>query len=481
MSLLEVVIIGSGIGGSAVGALLANTGRFNVTLIEKSGLIGGRFASYKKNGFKLDIGCHMLANCDKGPFGRALQICGCPDYVKWHYAQKPSPVVNFKGEKIHFPFEAHKMGFSQEEFANFMRFFSDTANLSHKECDGLCNVSIAEYVSRYVNSDLARGLIGYFSSIYFVTRDDQTPIGEYARCRNETSKNKAVGYPSGGTGAIPEAFCRIIKEHGGNVLTGIGVNNIIVENKKAKGVVLTDGKTQYADLVISNASLKDTLNFLVGKEHYPEDHIKKINSLKYSYCTSAIKIALDEKISDESMIFYIGRSDLSKHENEIEKTGILPDMAPSLMIPIVSNLDPESAPEGKQLIIAGGSARLPYNAGKVVWEKWEKAIMSSVEVVFPDIRKHILWTEATSPVDINNFSSEDGSVIGIGQIIGQVGENRPRIEDQYVKNLFHCGADTGMHGIGGELAMDAAFRLYERLNYDDHAYGMRSRIALNES
>ena len=58
----KAVIIGSGVGGSGVGALLASEGNFEVTLVEKSNLIGGRFAGLQKDGFHLDVGCHMLAN-----------------------------------------------------------------------------------------------------------------------------------------------------------------------------------------------------------------------------------------------------------------------------------------------------------------------------------------------------------------------------------------------------------------------------------
>ena len=68
----KVIIIGSGVGGSAKGALLSKKKEYHVTLIEKTKLIGGRFATYEKDGFKLDIGCHMLANCDKGPLGKVL-------------------------------------------------------------------------------------------------------------------------------------------------------------------------------------------------------------------------------------------------------------------------------------------------------------------------------------------------------------------------------------------------------------------------
>jgi phytoene dehydrogenase-like protein len=54
-------------------------------------------------------------------------------------------------------------------------------------------------------------------------------------------------------------------------------------------------------------------------------------------------------------------------------------------------------------------------------------------------------------------------VIGIGQKLGQVGADRPAIEDPEIGNLYHCSADTGMHGIGGELAADSALRLYRML------------------
>jgi len=40
----QVNIVGSGIGGSGVGALLANAG-FDITLFEKNSLPGGRFCT----------------------------------------------------------------------------------------------------------------------------------------------------------------------------------------------------------------------------------------------------------------------------------------------------------------------------------------------------------------------------------------------------------------------------------------------------
>jgi hypothetical protein len=36
--------------------------------------------------------------------------------------------------------------------------------------------------------------------------------------------------------------------------------------------------------------------------------------------------------------------------------------------------------------------------------------------------------------------------------------------DPVVKNFYHCSADSGLNGIGGELASDAAMRLYRMLS-----------------
>ena len=467
MKTKQVVIIGSGVGGSAIGALLAKKEEFLVTLIEKTKFIGGRFATYEKEGFKLDIGCHMLANCDKGPLGKVLSICKASDYVKWCYARRPSPVINFKGDFVKFPYELHKLGFTQEDMNNFIRFQADILSMSPEECDRHDNVSIRDFVSRYVDSDLARSLVGFFAAIYFVDKDDVLPVGEYARCQNEIAANKALGYPVGGTGAVPEAYCRIIEESGGKVMTRKGVNKIIVESGRVKGVELSNGEILDADLVISNASIRDTVLELVGEGLYPGSFVRRLKEYRYSFGTHVVKIALDKPITDQKMIFYIGHTDLMEVEEKMGDENWLPDSASHLMIPIISNLDPESAPEGKQLIFAGGGSRQPYTSGKEVWEKWDDAILASLKIVFPDIEKHILWKTSTSTTAINNLFGEEGSVIGISQTIGQVGKDRPPIIDPVIESLYHCSADTGLHGIGGELAADAALRLYDHLTKNE--------------
>ena len=44
----KIIIVGSGIGGSGIGALLATSTKANIELFERDKILGGRCASYEK-------------------------------------------------------------------------------------------------------------------------------------------------------------------------------------------------------------------------------------------------------------------------------------------------------------------------------------------------------------------------------------------------------------------------------------------------
>lgn len=461
----KVIIIGSGIGGSGVGALLQHTGKYDVEIFERNNLIGGRFASYNKDGFRLDIGCHLIANCDKGTLGEICRVLGQPEAVKWRYAQHPSPVFNFMGNRIRFPKDMDKMGFAPEELQTIMQFYSESLAIPEGDYAKWDKVNMKEHLDKYITTEKARAIFGMMAGVYFVIPDVETPVGEWVMANKLFMNNMSSGYPIGGTGAIPEAYVRIMKEDGGKLHLNKSVKKIIIENGVAKGIELKDGSVHKADIIISNAGLKPTLNSLVGKEHYSQDFVTKVNYYSYSLCTLMVKVALDTKfVEKETMVLYIGSDDMNKIMEET-MAGIIPEVAHHCMIPIISNMDPNAAPEGKQLLIVGGSAGIdPLSLTKEQMDKYVKSYLNVLEVVFPGISRHIMWTDVTTPIDINNLFGEDGNVIGISQKVGQVQENRPPLADPEIKNLYHCSADSGMHGIGGELAADSALNLYRLLS-----------------
>lgn len=463
MARKRVAVIGSGIAGSGIAALLAHTGKYEVDLYEKNRLIGGRFASYIKEGFRLDIGCHMIANCEKGTMGQILEILGRPEAVRWQHLERGSHVFNYKGTELIFPEQIDRIGFTEDEVQRIMQFYGETLSLPEDQYDRFDKISMLDQIEKYIQDPRARVLFGFLSGLYFVTRDSETPVGEWARCSKEMVVNQSTGYPIGGTGAIPEAYVRIMEEHGGRVHRVAPIRSIVVEAGVARGVELRNGTIRECELVISNAGLKPTVDSLVGREHYSPEFLSKVDSYEYAFCCGALKVALDEPVVEgRGLILYIGTDDLAALEEDLA-SGKIPDEMQYMMIPIVSTVDPTACPEGRQLLIAGTGAGRPADSLPKDRAKWAQAYLRGLERVFPGIEEHVLWAVYTSPADIDNLFGEEGNVIGIGQKVGQVGENRPSIEDPVVENLYHCSADTGMHGIGGELAADSALRLYAML------------------
>ena len=72
----KVLIIGSGIGGSGIGALLSSIDEYQVEIFERNSLVGGRFSTYEKETFPLQY--YLLKYMDRNPIVN-YNFCTC-----WH-------------------------------------------------------------------------------------------------------------------------------------------------------------------------------------------------------------------------------------------------------------------------------------------------------------------------------------------------------------------------------------------------------------
>ena len=449
----DVIVIGSGIGGSGIAALLAHRG-FNVTLLERLNFIGGRCCSRERDGFILDLGVHTFSQAGAGALGEILRKCDKDDQemIKWSYTKDPTQKLSYLGEQmVDFPKHVGKLGANSDIYMNIMHTI---VKMSSEEIDLLYNVSLKEWIDRFTKDEVIHNIFIYISELYFIVPYWETPAGEFIRSMQDQAKKRASGYPEGGCSVIPGSYIKVLEENGGKLRTGVGVKKILIENGKAIGVETTADEILKADIIISNVDPKRTTE-LAGADNFPADYMSQVRGVKYTPGAYLIRFALKKKITDEKFVMHIANKDSVQYLKDIE-AGKIPERV-NLMIPVISNFDPGCAPAGHQLIIAG-----TFPAINPDWDKWHESVFNTVKDVFPDIEENILFIEGFSPKELDGMMGEGGSLIGMAQTVDQIGEKRLQ-QKTPIKNLYLVGAEAGGWGIGTELAANSALELNDMI------------------
>ncbi|MFX1572004.1 MAG: phytoene desaturase family protein [Promethearchaeota archaeon] len=448
----DVIVIGGGIGGTAVGALLASN-KLKTLLVEKNKLIGGRCSTYEKEGFKVDLGVHSFARCQHGPLGAILNKIGMQNAIDWSIAGNDEARWHLENNLYQFPEDFRKL-LPKEDFLGLIKLISETSKINNT--NELDTINVKSWLNQYTTNTLIHSYFYIICGLYFVIPYYIVSTGEFIRCLTTLNKFQSVGYPKGGCISIPSAYADGIRKYKGSVKTGTSIQEIVIEDDKVKGVKLDNGEFISSKIVISNAGIKETVNTLIGRKYFDKSYLKEMDNLKYSMSALTLKIALKKPLSPYKIVVSFTSEDPEKKNKSI-LNGKVPDEI-DFFIPIPSNYHASIAPEGCQLMTAG--TFVPKDNFKKNEEKWIENSMNTLEKVFPDLSKNILWCDITTPYDIETMWGKEGSVIGVSQTTGQVGINRPAISLP-IKGLYMVGGDAGGWGIGTELAAQSALECSE--------------------
>ncbi len=474
----NIVIIGSGIGGSGVGALIAtNTGN-KVTIFEQNSWLGGRCGSYTKedkNGYKwvCDVGTHIFGNCDKGPLGDILRKIGKENAVEWAYCRNPGPRINLMGQVMSFGLKKVSKKPKTERKPRKSRkksFKQLLQEISYEETYQFDDLPLIDYLKE---KKLNAFMYTLQAGLMFGTGPNTTSTGEFLRCSKKNAETMSMGYVKGGCQSIPNAYCQAVEENRGEVKQNVTVNKIIVEDGVAKGVeVGPDNEYHEADVIIANSDIKTTILKLVGEKHFEKEYVERIKNLSWGGQVCSLKLGIDIHVTDDKWLNYVPKMDAKDVKSidfsnvEGEKKQLTIDDVPSksvIMIVPISNLDPNLAPKGCQNLHCvtptlgiGGTMEERRKMNK----KWEETCLNTLLDLWPEIDGHILWTDFVSDVFLESKLGKEGAGTGIGQVIGQVGKKRPSSITP-IKNLYLVGGDAGGWGVGTELAANSALELFE--------------------
>jgi prolycopene isomerase len=452
----KVVVIGSGIGGTACAAILAKAG-YRVTLLESHSSPGGRCGSMERDGFRYDFGVHMFSRGDRGPHGEVnRQLGGDLQWVTRDPACRAFGKVEFD-----FPLDINPLGRrislarllgvrARNAIAAFRLFRSLMSGNRVEEND---KIRLQDFVSRYTDDDMIHLFINCVSQLYFALSYKEASAGEFIWCFSRMFNEASFGYPMGGGGEIPKSFMSGLERFGGQVHFDEPVVRIRIENGKVQGVE-TESDYYPADLVISNSGLRRTID-LAGARNFPEDYVGKADEYVYSNSYVTVKYALDHPVTSHPVVFYM--PDLPPEEvfRYIDERTAPED--PYLFITIPSNHDSGLAPKGKQLIIAGTAA--PPQASSDLCDAILNRVHVKVCELFPELENALLWQYRATRANATDLTGHPaGEAIGLAQVPGQVGNLRPDPVTP-VEGLYLVGSDAGARGIGTEMAAGSALRL----------------------
>ena len=511
MKTYDAIIVGGGHNGLTNAAYLAKAG-LDVMVLEKNDFIGGASVTREMHeGWHYSSAsyvCSMLRQSlhrDLDLSRHGLMIVPYLGTVNFaddgrtlvEYTNEESVYLEWKRHSPHDADAAHRFFSDLGRYAHFIRktllrtppdpssfkprdiremlfLGKQMWNLGEKqmyEYVRFFTMSAAEFLDDYFENDLIKaamaspGIIGTALGVYspgsayvllhHVMGDVDGSIGSW-------------GLPRGGMGAISKAICSAMQHYGGELRTNATVQQILVKDGKASGVVLDSGEELQARIIVSNLDAKRTFTKVMDRNDLPPGIYEKAKNFKIRGSSGKVNIALsgmpeftgvpDNRYINRGGQGFTGSLETMERAYDCWKHGRWSD-DPFVESVIPSAWDPTVAPPGKHWMSNFVQYCPPFLAdGPWTPEKNEaygESVISKIERYSPGFRDLIVHVEVLTPHDLENrMGLTEGNIFQGELTIDQLLFNRPFPGyAQYrmpVKNLYMCGSST--HPGGGVSA-----------------------------
>ncbi|HEY9763114.1 MAG TPA: NAD(P)/FAD-dependent oxidoreductase, partial [Trichocoleus sp.] len=275
------------------------------------------------------------------------------------------------------------------------------------------NSSVGQMMDQSVQDPWVRRLLDLECFLLSGMKAHETVAPEMAVMFGERHTS-VVDYPVGGSGAIVDALVRGIQRWGGIVRLNAHVDQILVEAGQVKGVRLRRGEVIKAPVVISNATIWDTLTHLLKPEDVPPTY--RTQGLQTPLVNSFMHLHLGlraeglEHLAVHHVVLHDGERDIAAPGN-------------TCMISIPSVLDPSLAPAGHHVIHA---YTLEPWAGWLRDEGYEQRkqqraepLYRALERVIPDVRSRVALELIGTPLTHQRYLRRHRGTYGPAIAAGQ--------------------------------------------------------------
>ncbi|HET8731070.1 MAG TPA: NAD(P)/FAD-dependent oxidoreductase [Moraxellaceae bacterium] len=284
----DALIIGSGPGGLTTAALLSAIG-WKVAVFEQHYTAGGYTHSYERNGYEWDVGLHYIGDMGAPTMSRKIMDFLTRGELDWAPMDKAYDRF-FIGDKVFdavagkAEYRAQLIQYFPAEAAAIDRYFALLdevgSNMRLYTAARLLKPWQLKIARPVLNRLLPRNFRRTTREVLEELTSNQTLIavltGQWGDMGLPPAQSSFIihaliarhylfggFYPVGGSWKIAETIIPRIQANGGEVFTYARVKEIIVEDGKARGLLMEDGTRIEAPCVISSAGVMNTFQRLL--------------------------------------------------------------------------------------------------------------------------------------------------------------------------------------------------------------------------
>ncbi|MGB3585329.1 MAG: phytoene desaturase family protein [Tunicatimonas sp.] len=462
----SVVVIGAGFSGLSAATHLAQAG-FDVTVVEKHNIAGGRARFFHEQGFTFDMGPSWYWMPDV--FDRYFasfnkQVADYYDLVRLDPSYR---VVFDKDDFLDLPASLNELKdlFESLETGSSHMLDKFLEQAAYKYGVGMNNLvykpsrSLTEFVSAQLLYDILR--MDVFKSFHkhirsFFTNDQIIRIMEFPilllgalpqntpalySLMNYADIQLGTWYPMGGMHKIIAGMQRLAEELGVKFEFGQNVEAFAFEGEHITEVI-TKNKIFTSDLVVGSADY----NFIERKLLPP------------SYRSYSNTYWDQRAMAPSSLLYYLGVNkkvnnlqhhnlffdqDFAPHAEAIYSDPKWPDN-PLFYVSVTSKTDSSVAPEGQENIFILIPVAPDLEDNPEIREHYYNLVMDRLEsLTGQSIRDAVVVKRSYAHQDfVQDYNAFKGNAYGLANTLKQTAILKPSIKSSKLKNLYYTGQLT---------------------------------------
>lgn len=431
----DVIVVGAGIAGLGVAALLSKEAGQKVLVIDRFPKFGGRMMSYEgypEKGWRIDIGLHLVELGEKSSCNELNERVG--KKVAWAPFSKTVDIWS----RDAFVSVADLVPMTEEDKGAFKSMLGAIAGMTDAEIEQWDNRSLEEWLQENVPQPSIRELFTDLGMIMTTIPEAiDMAAGEVLYiARNNLLNTRQVlqaSYPLEGMEGIIRGLVEAVEENGGTIRLNCEVQEIVIEDGRATGVRIPSKKHIYqeeyrifetealsADRVVCALpiyQLNKIIDFNPETSPLPQWWIKRITDIQHEV-TGLIGyiIGLSEPVVDPQKLCFFSAL-RTKHAG-----------FPFQGFP-ASNFSPHVAPAGKQLLHTDIVCEHQEASDRFMRKRLLGLLWEDLKEMFPGIEEKLEWR---LPYYVDGCD-------GLARKPGLVGNFKPGLKAPGVPNLYFAG------------------------------------------